>query len=103
MIKKKKAVKKNLNTNEQNYVEVLLEDINSKFDFLVDSHQFLNQKVDTLDQKVDALDFSLNQKIDVIAEEIHLIRNDLKEKISRDEFILLEKRVIFLERAKTKA
>ncbi|MBU1246696.1 hypothetical protein KJ973_01340 [Patescibacteria group bacterium] len=38
------------------------------------------------------------EDIEIIKIDIHIIKNDLKEKVTRDELIVLEKRVMFLEK-----
>ncbi|MEK7146815.1 MAG: hypothetical protein AAB772_01005 [Patescibacteria group bacterium] len=122
-----KKIKKELSSAERGF-GVILEDIDSKLDLVVEGHQVLDKKIDGVDAKVDNLQKEMNYKFDVVFEkfgeidqrfeqvdqrfeqidqqfsevkdELHLIRNDLKEKVSRDEFVLLEKRVAILERSK---
>lgn len=103
MIKKKNDKKETSSLKRQ--FGVVLEDINSKIDLVVEGHQGLNQKIDVLDEKVDVLDKKVegldrkidkvdekledfrkevNYKFDVVFDELHLIRNELKEKVGRD-------------------
>jgi len=42
----------------------------------------------------------VDYKFELVFDELHLIRNELKEKVGRDEFALLEKRVIALEKSR---
>lgn len=79
---------------------VVLEDIDSKLDLVLEGHKVLDKKIDGVDKKVDNLKTEMNYKFDVVFDELHIIRNELKEKVSRDEFVLLEKRVMALERSK---
>jgi hypothetical protein len=41
----------------------------------------------------------LKEDMQEVKEELHLIRNELKEKVSRDEFLALEHRVMRLEKS----
>lgn len=119
--------KKDLNNskNEAHYFGALLENMDSKIDVILEGHQVLdkkigdldeklskkigdldekfeslNEKVDGLDEKVEDFRKEVNYKFDIVFDELHLIRNDLKEKVGRDEFIFLEKRVFALEKSK---
>ena len=52
----------------------------------------------TEDIKIIKNDLSKNtEDIDVIKSDVNIIKHDLKENINREEFVALEKRVIFLE------
>ena len=53
-------------------------------------------KIDVAELKTDVS--VLKTDMQAVKEELHLIRNDLKEKVSREEFIFLEGRVTQLER-----
>jgi len=81
---------------------VVLESIDSKLDLVVEGHRTLDKKIDKVDKKVDDLRGEMNYKFDSVFDELHLIRNELKEKIGRDEFLFLERRVIALERTSKK-
>ncbi len=98
---KKQKIKKNkeLNATERHF-GVILENIDSKLDLVVEGHKVLDKKIDVVDKKVDNLKSEMNYKFDTVFDELRLIRNELKEKVGRDEFIVLEKRVRELERAK---
>lgn len=97
---------KNLN-NEKHYVGALLENMDSKIDVLVDGHKFLVKGQKTLEKRVDDLKGEMNErfnevdyKFEIVFGELRLIRNELKEKVGRDEFTLLEKRVFALEKSR---
>ena len=91
---------------------VVLENIDSKLDFIVEGQQVLDKKIDKVDEKVDELRGEMNykfgvvfekfdevdQKFDEVTGELRVIRNELKEKVGRDEFVILEKRVMNLEK-----
>lgn len=84
---------------------VIVEHFESKLDLVVEGNQMLDQKIETLRGDMSAGFKAVDQKFDIVHEqfnavfdELHLIRNDLKEKVSRDEFVVLEKRVMALEK-----
>ncbi|MBU0722821.1 hypothetical protein KKH46_01210 [Patescibacteria group bacterium] len=43
------------------------------------------------------------ENVEIIKMDIHIIKNDLKEKVTKDELMVLEKRVMFLEKKFQKA
>ncbi|KKR45053.1 MAG: Heptapeptide repeat protein [Parcubacteria group bacterium GW2011_GWA2_40_8] len=108
---KLKASKKTKSPKE--YTEALLEDINAKFDVVIEGHQLLDHKIDG---KIDALDKkvmegfeivdqrfnAVDQELETIKGELGLLRYDLKQKIDREEFKFLEARVARLETARKK-
>ncbi len=96
---KAKTKKKN---NNEHYVGALLESMDSKIDFLVDGHKVLNEKIDKHYNEFKGFEKVVDYKFETVFDELRLIRNELKEKVGRDEFILLEKRVIALEKARVR-
>ena len=100
----KKIVKlKNNEMNEELNIEerrfgVILEDMDDKLNLIIDGHQALNKKIDNNHKEFQEFRGEVNYKFGVVFDELHLIRNELKEKVSRDEFIVLEKRVATLEK-----
>ncbi len=131
---KKKINKKQLSPPERHF-GMVLEDIDSKLDLVVEGHQGLDKKIedfrketgerfDEMDykfeivfEKFDEIDAQFNKvderfnKVDErfdnvdaqfnnVKDELYIIRNELKEKVGRDEFTLLEKRVIALEKSR---
>ena len=81
MAKKKKTYK-------PEEVGMLLEDIDSKVSVIAESHTTLNKKVDDLTKKVDGI----AEDVGEIKLDIEFIKNELKQKIGRDKFAVLEKR-----------
>jgi hypothetical protein len=77
---------------------VLLEDLDSKLDLVLEGQQGLGVRVGEVDKKVDNLKQDMDYKFEIVFDELRLIRNELKEKVGRDEFIVLEKRVAHLEK-----
>jgi hypothetical protein len=74
---------------QKDHLEILLEDMNSKFELMIEGYQSLNSKIDDLsrktDERFDLVDFKfsvLNQKIDAVDEKlskkIDAVATDLK-------------------------
>lgn len=96
----KKEINKKQNSIPENHFGVVLEHIDSKLDLVVEGHQILDKKIEDFRKDVDKRFNEVNYKFEIVFDELHLIRNELKEKISRDEFALLEKRVMALEKSR---
>lgn len=102
-MKAKKSKKLNNTDNskeESRYFGALLENMDSKIDVILEGHQVLDKKIDDLSNNVDKRFDEVDYKFETVFDELHLIRNDLKEKVGRDEFLVLEKRVAMLEKSK---
>jgi hypothetical protein len=79
---------------EKEHLEMILEDINGKFDLLLEGHAGLQEmilaqglktderfdlidfKIDTLNKKIDGVDENLSKKIDGVAAELRAHRAD---------------------------
>ena len=79
---------------EKEYLEMILEDINDKFDLIMEGYSSLNKKIDknhqesnekhahtafmleTLNQKIDGVDPTLSAKIDAVVESLSAHRCD---------------------------
>ena len=96
---KKKINKKELSASERHF-GVVLEDIDSKLDLVVEGNQGLDKKIDKVDEKLEDFRDEVNYKFEIVFDELRLIRNELKEKVGRDEFAFLEKRVMALEKSR---
>ena len=66
--------------------KIILEDINQKFDILIEGHNGLNQKFDQLDQKIDrqtedrqAADAALMKEIVFIKTDLTEMKKDIRE------------------------
>ncbi len=92
--------KRKIKNSKDHYTGALLESMDSKIDGLIDAHKFSDEKIDRLEKKVDGGFEKVDRKFEIVFDELHLIRNELKEKVGRDEFVFLEKRVIALEKAR---
>ncbi len=62
--------------------------------------EIIDKKVDRHYGEFQEFKKEVDYKFDAVFDELHLIRNELREKVSRDEFIVLEKGVAVLEKAK---
>ena len=106
---------KNKDEMPKDYVAILLEGLKSDFKIFGESLAAVREKGEATFEEVGRLreDVSvlktdvaelktdvgiLKSDMQTVKEELHLIRNDLKEKVSREEFIFLEGRVTQLER-----
>ncbi len=110
--KSKKLIKESTQTERQ--FGVLLEDIDSKIDLLVEGHQATDKKIEDfrkdVDKRFEETDYKLNihtemigsMKMDteIIKQDIEFIKHGLKKKVDVDEFIVLEKRVAALEKSR---
>ncbi len=85
-------------SREERHLGVTLEHIDSKLDLVLDGHKALDKKLENFKAEVDEKFKVVDYKFEIVLDELHLIRNELKEKVGRDEFVLLEKRVMALER-----
>jgi len=97
--KKMKINKKELSAPERHF-GVTLEDIDSKLDLVVEGVGTLDGKIDRHYGEFQEFRKDVDYKFELVFDELHLIRNELKEKVGRDEFALLEKRVIALEKSR---
>ena len=95
--------------NDYNSSEIgtLLEHIDDKVTLIAEQHGDLNKKADRIEKKVDNLAGRLDTLTDVVGEikqdvevikmDIEFIKHGLKNKVDRDEFAVLERRVALLE------
>jgi hypothetical protein len=74
-------------------VGVLIEEFTSQIKFIGEGVLGLNDKVDKIDARLGRVE----DDIGVIKMDIEIIKHDLKNKIGRDEFAILERRVALLE------
>ncbi|MEK7077598.1 MAG: hypothetical protein AAB928_00685 [Patescibacteria group bacterium] len=81
---------------------VTLESMDSKIDLVLEGFHSLDVKIDKNRNEFKEFKGEINYKLDLTLEQLGVIRNDLKQKVGRDEFILLEKRVEHLEKLVSK-
>ena len=79
---------------------VVIERVDGKVDTLVEGHKTLDTKIDNLREEMNERFKEVDYKFGVVFDELRLIRHELKEKVGREEFLVLEKRVAALERPK---
>ena len=84
-----------------NRLGVIIENVDSKVDLLVEGHGSLDKKIEDFRGEVNEKFREVDYKFGVVIDELRVIRNELKEKVGRDEFVVLEKRVAFLEKKLT--
>jgi len=86
---------------KKDYLEIILEDMNSKFDLVLEGHAALDKKIDvkfdelsekielnsfkidTLNKKMDAVDERLSKKIDAVDEKLSKKIDAVDEKLSQ--------------------
>ncbi len=67
---------------------------------VVEGVGILDKKIDRHYGEFQEFRKEVDYKFELVFDEFHLIRNELKEKVGRDEFTLLEKRVMALEKSR---
>lgn len=95
---RKLTKKPNTKRSPEHKFGVLMENIESQLKLVAEGHGILANSVNRLREEMNERFSVVDQKFDIVFDELHLIHNELKEKISRDEFVVLEKRVTVLER-----
>lgn len=80
-------------------VKVLLEDLRSNFKAFAEALDGQGRKIDKLGQTLT----EMNEKLALVEIDVRFIRNQLSQKIDREEFETLENRVIILEKKLKKA
>src|SRR3989344_9417320 len=98
---------KNKDGHNSSEIGTLLEHIDGKVTLIAEQYTDLNDKYSRLDKKTDTLikrvdnvvDMvgAIKEDVEVIKMDIETIKHDLKNKIGRDEFSVLERRVALLE------
>lgn len=78
----------------EDHVLVMFEEIKSQFMAFGEGQQVLSDKVDGLDKKVDRIDARLIRVEDDVID----IKHRLSEKVDREDFNKLEKRMVKLEK-----
>ncbi|MCL5407390.1 MAG: hypothetical protein M1429_02755 [Patescibacteria group bacterium] len=77
----------------QRYLKIFSEDVNSKFKIIGEGISGILEGQKSIREMV----AKNSEDIEIIKMDISFIKSGLKEKVDRDEFTALEKRVIFLE------
>lgn len=98
---------KNKENHNSSEIGTLLEHIDGKVSLIAEQYtdvkegyQKMDKKIDSLTKRVDnVVDMvgAIKEDVEVIKMDIETIKHDLKNKIGRDEFSILERRVALLE------
>lgn len=81
-------------------IGALVEDFTSQVKLVAEDVSGLHNKFDRFEIKVDKIEADadvIKMDIEVIKMDLEVIKHDLKNKVSRDEFAVLERRVALLE------
>ena len=98
MKKLAKKIKKDTSPAERRF-GVILERIDSNVRQISEGQIMLDGNVNRIDKKVDDMKLEMDYKFEIVFDELHLIRN---EQVKRQEFVILEKRVLELEKRQSK-
>lgn len=93
-----KKVSKRKKEMKDGRLGVIVENMDSKIDLVLEGHKALDIKIDKNHEEFREFRKEVNYKFEIVFDELRLIRNELKEKVGRDEFTVLEKRVASLEK-----
>jgi len=99
-----KKVLEDYKQETKRHFDVVAEKIEDKIGVVSEQVTANTEKLEEHDQRFDQIDGKLDKiedTLEVIKLDIEFIKNELKQKVSRDEFAVLEKRVSMLE-AKSK-
>src|SRR3989344_2851087 len=77
----------------QRYMGALVEDFTSKIQLIAETLRGMHDQLIALRNMV----AQNTEDIEIIKADLHIIKDDLKEKVGRDEFKVLERRVGMLE------
>ena len=82
---------------KKEYLEVLADDINGKFDILIDANKMLQDKLDAhaeiLNSHTEMIG-AIKMDVEVIKEDVAFLKNDIKSKVGAEQFSTLERRVM---------
>ena len=92
--KKLKEILKRQRDEYQRYLGVLAENFESQIKLIAESLYGVQEQLIAIRDMV----AKNTEDIEVIKMDISIIRNDLKDKVDRDEFVALEKRLHLLEK-----
>lgn len=92
--KKLKEILKKQREDYQRYLGVLAENFESQVKLIAESMMGVQEQLIALRDMV----AKNTEDIEMIKMDLHIIKNDLKEKAGRDEVRILEKRIMFLEK-----
>jgi predicted nucleic acid-binding Zn-ribbon protein len=88
-----KTILENYKEETNRHFDVVAEDLKSEIQTVAEGVTANTERIDALSEQVAAN----TETLEVIKFDIEIIKNDLKQKVGRDEFIVLERRVGILE------
>jgi hypothetical protein len=113
MKKEKKELKKPLQTSKTDadrYVGAILEDVNHKFDVLIEGYGSIDSRLGHVETRLGHAEDKLNVTVEmvgsiavnmeIVKQDIEIIKGGLRKKIDADEFSALERRVVRLEQGR---
>mgnify|MGYP001569624865 CR=1 FL=1 len=80
----------------KHHMDVVAEDLKGQIQQVAEGVVVANDRLDRLAELPDKVD-AIRDDVEVIKITLGTIKNDLKQKVDRDEFVTLEKRVSMLE------
>jgi hypothetical protein len=84
---------KKYNQDIKRHMKVLTEDFKNEVKIVSEQVAGNTEKLEEHDQRFNRID----ETLETVKLNMEVIKNDLKQKVSRDEFVILEKRVSLLE------
>lgn len=81
------------NQDVKRHMSVLTEDFKNEVKIIAEQVTANTEKLEEHDQRFNKLD----ETLETIKLDIEVIKNDLKQKVGRDEFVILERRISILE------
>ena len=96
---KLKEILKSQREEYQRHLGVLAENFESQFKLIAESLEGTQEHLVAIREMV----AKNTEDIEMTRMDLHIIKNDLKEKVSREEFKIIEKRIDLLERKFQKA
>ena len=91
MIKKSAKENRGESSVTERHFGVILEDIDSKLDLVVEGHFALDKKMEDFRKETNERFNEVDYKIEAVFDELHLIRGELAEKVDRKELTVLGK------------
>ena len=92
--KKLKEILKEQREDCKRYLGVLAESFESQVKLVAESIIGIQEQLSHIRDMV----AKNTEDIEIMKMDLHIIKNELKEKVSRDEFRILEKRLLFVEK-----
>lgn len=88
-----KTILEDYKEETKRHFDVVAEDIKGKIETVSEQIASNTEKLEEHDRRFNKID----ETLETIKLDIEIIKNDLKQKVGRDEFVILERRVSMLE------